>query len=184
MSESRRKRGRKKTIEWKRAREKKSRMEKGANQKSECTRICYDRRMTTVEGKEKAQQKNNKCRTKASDELNTLWGLLAACRCSYVHKPQTRCVIGVVVQFKRNAFCSVLVNLIFPVVETSLTDLKVDRAIKICRFENRISPESALDRLFSLRIFFVHFLLPVWCLYSKWTELIERYNKVHLYGDG
>lgn len=84
-----------KKREWKRCKSK----------EYEYTQICYDRIWRQMKEKKGEKQKNNKCRTKASDELNTLWGVLAACWCAIF-------VVVVVVQFERNAFRVVLVNLI------------------------------------------------------------------------
>lgn len=140
---------------------------KGANQKeidrrtqkcndrmSKYTQIGYDRSMATVEGKQGERErsdKNNKCRTKASDELN-VEAFLAACLCGIV-----------VVQFKRNAFrCARQLDT--RAVETRLTDFDYDRAIKIADLKSNLTQMALCwygERIYLCFLMFSHCFLVI-----------------------
>lgn len=78
-----------KTWAWKKREEKERQKEngKGANQKSECTQICYDRSMTTVEGKKARSRKI----TSAEQKRQMNWIHFEVCwRCMSMCEPCMR----------------------------------------------------------------------------------------------
>lgn len=149
-------------IEWEEKRRKKETtnetcMSKGANQKSECTQICYDRSMTTVEGKKRREAEKT---TSAEQKHQLNW---------FEHFEvcwRRVCAVVVVVRFKRNAFwCARQLDI---QAETGLTDFDCDRAIKIADLRSNIS-----NGFISLEFFsFFFFPLPFGVRFERYNDIL------------